>query len=53
MTQYRRKLKRLDKLFAAGVVGDGINDIAGPFEAAYGRFHRGGEYQYVQGGLEK
>ena len=38
---YVRKFKNLDKKFAADVVGDGNNDIVGPFEAAQGRFYRG------------
>ena len=38
---YVRKFKNLDKKFAADVVGDGNNNIVGPFEAAQGRFYRG------------
>ena len=38
---YNRKFKKLDKQFAAEVVGDGSNDIVGPFEASQQRFYRG------------
>ena len=36
--EYIRKFKNLDKKFAADVVGNGNNDIVGPFEASQGRF---------------
>ena len=39
--QYRRKFKKLDEKFASNVVGDGNNDIVGPFEASQSRFYRG------------
>ena len=38
---YHRKFKKLDTAFASDVVGDGKNDIKGPFETAQGRFYRG------------
>ena len=42
MTQeYKRKFKKLDHHFAADIVGDGNNDVVGPFEAAQQRFYRG------------
>ena len=40
--EYSGKFKKLDKQFAADVVGDGDNDIVGPFQAAQSRFHKGG-----------
>ena len=41
MTQeYKRKFKKLDHHFAADIVGDGNNDVVGPFEAAQQRFYR-------------
>ena len=38
---YDQKFKKLDCRFAADVVGDGSNDIMGPFEADKKRFFRG------------
>ena len=38
---YRSKFKKLDKKFAADIVGDGTGDIVGPFEAAQAWFYRG------------
>ena len=38
---YRSKFKKLDKQFAADIVGNGTGDMAGPFEASQARFYRG------------
>ena len=38
---YHLKFKKLDKIFATDVVGDGTNHVVGPFETAQGRFYRG------------
>ena len=38
---YSRKFKKLDKLFAAKIVGDGDSDIFGPFQQALDQFFRG------------
>ena len=38
---YSRKFKKLDKKFAADVVGDGNSGTVGPFEAAQKQFFRG------------
>ena len=38
---YSRKFKKLDRLFAADIVGDGTGDIIGPFEQSQNRFWRG------------
>ena len=38
---YHLKFRQLDRLFASDVVGDGDNDVVGPFEAAQSRFYRG------------
>ena len=37
-SQYRNKFKKLDKEYAPNVVGDGSNNIVGPFEAAQSQF---------------
>ena len=37
-SEYSRKFKKLDRKYAADVVGEGDNGIVGPFEAAQGRF---------------
>ena len=39
VNSYHRKFKKLDTVFASDVVGDGKNDIKGPFETAQGRFY--------------
>jgi len=36
--QYNNKFKKLDRLFASDIVGDGTSDTVGPFEAAQQRF---------------
>jgi hypothetical protein len=38
---YKRKFKKLDKLFAADIVGDGTGDVIGPFQQSQNRFWRG------------
>eukprot|EP00956_Cyclotella_meneghiniana_P007694 scaffold10316_cov71-Cyclotella_meneghiniana.AAC.10 len=38
VNQYSNKFKRLDKQYAADIVGDGDNGIVGPFESAQKRF---------------
>ena len=38
---YKSKFKKVDKEFAADIVGDGNVDIVGPFEADQARFYRG------------
>ncbi len=37
--QYNNKFKKLDRLFASDIVGDGTSDTVGPFEAAQQRFY--------------
>ena len=37
-SEYSRKFKKLDRKYAADVVGEGDNGIVGHFEAAQGRF---------------
>ena len=37
---YSQKFKKLDRLFAADIVGDGTGDIMGPFEQSQYRFWR-------------
>ena len=39
--EYRRGFRKLDRQFAADVVGDGDSNVVGPFSAAQGRFFRG------------
>ena len=41
VNQYHRKFKKMDKLFASGVVRDGNNDVVGPFQTAQNCFYRG------------
>ena len=36
---YRHKVRNLDIMFAAAVVGDGNNNVIGPFENALSQFH--------------
>ena len=38
LSEYRGKFRKLDKQFASDVVGDGRNNIVGPFSQAQGRF---------------
>ena len=38
VNQYSNKFKRLDKQYAADIVGNGENGIVGPFESAQKRF---------------
>lgn len=38
-SQYRNKFKKLDKEYAPDFVGDGSNNIVGPFEAAQSQFY--------------
>ena len=38
VNQYSNKFKRLDKQYAADIVGNGDNGIVGPFESAQKRF---------------
>ena len=49
LSDYRRRLKILDKHFAPDVVGDGEQGIVGPFEAAAGRFVGGQVIPLVAG----
>ena len=39
VNQYRCKVRNLDVMFAAAVVGDGNNNVIGPFENALSQFH--------------
>ena len=39
VNQYKCKVKKLDIMFAASVVGDGNNNVVGPFENALTQFH--------------
>ena len=41
VSDYDKRFKKLDVLFASDVVGDGRGGIVGPFEAAQRRFYRG------------
>ena len=38
--EYASKFKTLDRIFASDVVGDGTNNVGGPFEMAQERFYR-------------
>jgi hypothetical protein len=38
---YDQKFKKLDRLFAADVIGYGTSEVVGPFESAKKRFFRG------------
>ena len=40
-TEYSRKFNKSDQLFASDVVGDGNNNVVGPFESAQNHFFRG------------
>ena len=50
-SSYGSKFRKLDRLFAADVVGDGSGDVVGPFESAQGRFWRGGVIPLCAGGF--
>ena len=39
MNQYNCKVRKLDIMFAAAVVGDGNNNVVGSFENALSLFH--------------
>ena len=39
VNQYKCKVRKLDIMFAAAVVGDGNNNIIGPFQNALSQFH--------------
>ena len=48
-SEYVRKVKRIDQVFAPGVVGDGNDGVSGPFENAYSTFCKGGVIPLVIG----
>jgi hypothetical protein len=39
VNQYKCKVRKLDIMFAAAVVGDGNNNVIGPFKNALSQFH--------------
>ena len=49
ISEYARKVKNVDKTFAAAVVGDGTSSIAGPFEQAVSTFSKGRVIPLVAG----
>ena len=49
--EYKSKFKKLDRKFAADVVGDGTGAVVGPFEAAQGNFLRQQVIPLVAGGF--
>eukprot|EP00956_Cyclotella_meneghiniana_P011010 scaffold15417_cov71-Cyclotella_meneghiniana.AAC.11 len=49
INQYSNKFKRLDKQYAADIVGNGDNEIVGPFESAQKRFIGGQRIHLVVG----
>ena len=48
-SEYVRKVKRIDQIFAPNVVGNGNDGISGPFQNAYNTFCRGGVIPFVIG----
>ena len=48
-SEYVRKVKRIDQIFAPSVVGNGNDGISGPFQNAYNTFCRGGVIPLVIG----
>ena len=51
--EYSGKFKKLDNVFAAEVVGDGTEDVVGPFERAQIGFHRKQIIPLCAGGFGK
>ena len=49
--EYAGKFKTLDRMFASDVVGDGTNNVVGPFETSQGRFYRGQVTPLCAGGF--
>ena len=41
LSEYSNKFKKLDRVFAEEVVGNGETRVAGPFQLAQGRFYKG------------
>ncbi len=50
MNKYNLKFNKLDTLFAPDIIGDGSNDIIGPFQAAQTQFYRKGIIPLCIGG---
>ena len=49
--EYRKKFKTLDRTCASDIVGDGTNNVVGPFEVAQRRFYRGQVIPLCAGGF--
>jgi hypothetical protein len=49
--KYNLKFKKLDALFASDIVGDGNNDIIGPFQTAQTQFYNKGVIDLCIGGI--
>ncbi len=50
VNEYNLKFKKLDILFASDIVGDGSDDIIGPFQTAQTQFYRKGIIPLCKGG---
>ena len=47
--EYKAKMTNIDIMFAPEVVGDGTENVVGPFETVFGEFHRGWIISLVAG----
>ena len=47
--EYKTKMMNINKMFAPEVVGDGTENVVGPFETVFGRFHKGRIVSLVTG----